>query len=94
VAGAVGGARPPRFAVVLAAYEVRRGNPFALYQSLDFEMGRAPIVAETVGAEIVRQERNGIVIRIDDPAFQLVVKGFDARRDVRVKTLGLEEAEG
>jgi hypothetical protein len=34
------------------------------------------------------------VIRIDDPAFQLVVKGFDARRDVRVKTLGLEEAEG
>ena len=94
VAGAVNGARPPRFAAVLAAYEVRRGNPFALYQSLDFEMGRAPIVAETVGAEIVRQERNGIVIRIDDPAFQLIVKGFDARRDVRVKTLGLEEADG
>lgn len=94
VAGAGNAARPPRFAAVLAAYEVRRGNPFALYQSLDFEMGRAPIVAEAVGAEIVRQAGNAIVIRIDDPAFQLIVKGFDARRDVRVKTLGVEEAEG
>jgi hypothetical protein len=92
VAGSGNGARPPRFAAVLAAYEVRRGNPFALYQTLDFEMDRAPIVAEAGGAEILRQERNAIVLRIDDPAFQLVVKGFDPRRDVRVKTVGLEEA--
>ena len=91
VAGSGNGARPPRFAAVLAAYEVRRGNPFTLYQALDFEMDRAPIVAEAAGAEVLRQERNAIVLRIDDPAFQLVVKGFDPRRDVRVKTVGLEE---
>jgi hypothetical protein len=91
LAGSGNGARPPRFAAVLAAYEVRRGNPFALYQTLDFEMDRAPIVAEVAGAEIVRRERNAVVLRIDDPAFQLVVKGFDPRRDVRVKTAGLEE---
>jgi hypothetical protein len=91
VAGSGNGTRPPRFAAVLAAYEVRRGNPFALYQTLDFEMDRAPIVAEAAGAAILRQERNAIVLRIDDPAFQLVVKGFDPRRDVRVKTVGLEE---
>jgi hypothetical protein len=92
VTGAGDGARAPRFAAVVAAYEVRRGNPFALYHRLDFEMGRSPIIAEVAGAEVVRQERNAIVLRIDDPAFQLVVKGFDPRRDVRVKTLGLEEA--
>ncbi|MBI2318114.1 MAG: hypothetical protein HYY28_14870 [Betaproteobacteria bacterium] len=91
VAGAGNGARPPRFAAILAAYEVRRGNPFALYQRLDFEIGRSPIIAEVAGAEVVRQERNAIVLRIDDPAFQLVVKGFDPRRDVRVKTIALED---
>lgn len=91
VTAAANGARPPRFAAVLAAYEVRRGNPFALYQRLDFEMDRSPIIAEIAGAEIVRQERNAIALRIDNPAFELVVKGFDPRRDVRVKTLALEE---
>ncbi len=91
VAGSGNGARPPRFAAVLAAYEVRRGNPFTLYQPLDFAMDRPPIVAEAAGAEVVRRERNAIVLRIDDPAFQLTVKGFDPRRDVRVKTVGMEE---
>lgn len=94
VAGAAGGARPPRYAAVVAAYEVRRGNPFSLYQSLDFDLGRPPIVAEATGAEVLRQQGNRIVLRIDDPAFQLVVTGFDARRDVRVKTVALEDAEG
>jgi hypothetical protein len=91
VTGSGNGARPPRFAAVLAAYEVRRGNPFALYQPLDFALDRAPIVAQIAGAEIVRQERNAIVVRIDDPAFQLTVRGFDPRRDVRVKTIALED---
>jgi hypothetical protein len=92
LAGTVEGTAAPRFVAVLAAYEVRRGNPFALYQALDFEMDRPPIEAVASGAEIVRRERNAIVLRIDEPAFQLTVRGFDPRRDVRVKTLAQYDA--
>ncbi len=92
LAGSANGAAPPRFVAVLAAYEVRRGNPFALYQTLDFEMDRAPITAAATGAEIVRRERNAIVLRIDEAAFQLTVRGFDPRRDVRVRTLVQDDA--
>ncbi|GAB4476633.1 MAG: hypothetical protein OHK0044_22620 [Burkholderiaceae bacterium] len=92
LAGTGNGVTPPRFVAVLAAYEVRRGNPFSLYQSFDFEMDRAPITALASGAVIVRRDRNVIVLRIDEPGFQLVVRGFDPRRDVRVKTLVQEDA--
>jgi hypothetical protein len=89
IAGAGFGAAIPRFAGVRVAYEVRRGNPFALYQPLDFEMNRPPIEVQLAGGEVLSQQLNITLLRIDEPGFQLTVRGFDPRRDVRVKVLGL-----
>ena len=49
--------------LIESANEVRRGNPFALYQTLDFEMDRAPIVAEYKPGELkeVRQHDGSIL---------------------------------
>jgi hypothetical protein len=90
VAGVPNGVAP-RYLVVRAAYEVRRGNPFALYQPFDFEVGRAPITFAAEGATLVRGHANELVVRIDDPQFRLTVQGFDPRRDVRVKAIPLDE---
>ena len=79
----------PQFAGVQMAYEVRRGNPFSAYQPLDFEVDRPPIEVQGQGAEVVRQSRNLIVLRIQDPEFKLAVRGFDSRRDVRIKVVPL-----
>jgi hypothetical protein len=89
VAGAGPGVAIPRYAGVRVAYEVRRGNPFALYQPLDFEMNRPPIEVHIAGGELLSQQLNIALLRIDEPGFQLTVRGFDPRRDVRVKVLGL-----
>jgi hypothetical protein len=91
VAGVANGEAPPRYLAVHAAYEVRRGNPFALYQPFDFEMGRPPIALAAEGATLVRGSENELVVRIDSPQFRLTVQGFDARRDVRVKAIPLDE---
>ena len=81
----------PPFAGVRVSYEVRRGNPFSLYQPLDFEMNRLPIEVEVHGAEVVRLLDNLTALRIQSPDFWLTVKGFDPRRDVRVKVFSLGE---
>jgi hypothetical protein len=86
-----GTADPPRFAAVQAAYEVRRGNPFTLYQPLDFDLGDPAFLVEVTGAEVLRRAGNTIVLRIGAPGFELAVRGFDLRRDVRVKAVVLDE---
>lgn len=91
VAGVANGETLPRYLAVRAAYEVRRGNPFALYQPFDFEMGRAPIALSADGASVVRHRDNELVVKIDDPRFRVTVQGFDFRRDVRVKAIPLDE---
>ncbi len=48
----VGNARAmPRHAAVWVAYEVRRGNPFVLYQPPDFELNRPPIKLRAQGED-------------------------------------------
>lgn len=89
--GMAKGASFPRFVAVAAAYEVRRGNPFAQYQALDFRMDLPPIKAQVAGAAIVQQQGNRVVLRIDDPSFQLTIRGFDPRRDIRVRTMAADE---
>jgi hypothetical protein len=83
----------PPYTGIQVAYEVRRGNPFALYQPLDFEMDKAPIAIEVQGAELVRLHRNLAVLRIADAQFRVTVRGFDARRDVRVKIVAMGAGE-
>lgn len=87
----VANGQTPRYLAVRAAYEVRRGNPFALYQPFDFDLDRAPIVLDLEGAVLVRRRQNEIVVRIDDAQFRVTVQGFDPRRDVRVKAIPLPE---
>lgn len=80
----------PRHAAVWVAYELRRGNPFGQYQAPDFELDRPPIQVSTVAAEVAQQQRNLLVVRIQKPDFQVTVRGFDVRRDIRVKVLGVD----
>jgi hypothetical protein len=91
VIGANDGSAMPPYAGIQVAYEVRRGNPFSLYQPLDFEIDKPPISVEAHGAHIVRLLRNLAVLRIANADFRLTVRGFDARRDVRVKVVAMGE---
>ncbi|MFZ5555272.1 MAG: hypothetical protein ACOZDY_00890 [Pseudomonadota bacterium] len=81
----------PRFAEIHAAYEVRRGKPFSLYQPFDFSFESAPIDVKARGAAAVRKADNRLLLRIDDPRFEVTVRGFDPRRDVRVRVLAAED---
>lgn len=84
----------PRYLAVRVAYEVRRGNPFKLYQPLDFDLARPPIALAAEGASFLRQAGNELVLRVEDRRFRLTVRGFDARRDVRVRAIPLDEEPG
>jgi hypothetical protein len=91
VTGVDDGSAMPPYAGVQVAYEVRRGNPFSLYQPLDFELDKAPISVQAQGGQIVRLLRNLAVLRIANADFSLTVRGFDSRRDVRVKVIAMGE---
>ena len=84
----------PRFAAVSVAYEVRRGNPFRQYQLPDFEMDKPPISVQVERVEVARQQGNLLILRIQQPDFQVMVRGFDIHRDIRVKVLGVDEEVG
>ena len=87
--GALNGAEPGALTVQVA-YEVRRGNPFARYQSPDFDMSEPPIAVSTEGATVTRRQGNRLVIHADDPGFTLSVVGFDPRRDIRIRVTAME----
>ena len=83
----------PRQMIVRVAYEVRRGNPFKLWQPLDFELERPPIAIDLSGATLVRKRGNELVVTIGEPAFRITVQGFDPHRDVRVKAMPADVVE-
>jgi hypothetical protein len=86
---------------ILAAYDVRRGNPFNKYRkaaavgAADFDVGRRPIQLEPppVGAEVVACSGNRLEIVVREPNFRFSVVGFDQRRDVIARVNILEEQE-
>lgn len=83
---------PPAQLRVLTAYHLRRGNPLSKYHPSDFKLNNPPINYKDSlkGILITKAENNQLSLQITDPDFQLVVKGFDARRDLFVK---VEEVE-
>jgi hypothetical protein len=89
VGGAV--ARPAAMRVQVA-YEVRRGNPFAHYQTLDFELERTPIDVATSNAEVLEQRANTLVFRPTHADFHVVITGFHTFRDLRVRVKTMEAA--
>lgn len=83
---------PPVQLRVLTAYHLRRGNPLSKYHPSDFRLDNPPINYKDSlkGILIAKVENNQLLLQITEPDFQLVVKGFDARRDLFVK---VEEVE-
>jgi hypothetical protein len=75
---------------VEVAYEVRRGNPFAHYQTLDFELDRKPIDLVSSGIEIVRRTENELLFRPQQSDFHVVITGFHTYRDLRVRVKAID----
>jgi len=82
----------PRVFTLEVAYDVRQGNPFKRYQQFDFELDKPPIRLTGKGAKIVLLRSNALEVTLEDPDFRLTVAGFDANRDLRVRTTSNLEA--
>lgn len=91
---AKGAVAVPERILVKAAYEVRRGDPFRRHDPLDFRFGHPPLELELNGAEILEQTPNALLLAIRSPEFQLVMRGFDRNRDLRVRIDHPLETEG
>ena len=76
----------PKFINVWMAYEVRSGNPFKNYTSLDFDVSKKPIQILGDGVKLLLCKENTIFIEVQALNFKLVVIGFDTHRDLRIKT--------
>jgi hypothetical protein len=76
----------PRFITIWIAYEVRSGNPFRKYTSLDFDVSREPIQTKAEGIRLMLCKENTIQIEVIRSDFRVTVTGFDTRRDLRVRT--------
>jgi len=78
--------RVPRYITIWLAYEVRAGNPFKKYTPLDFDVAQPPISIRLAGAGLLLSKHNVIQIEVRRGNFRLTVTGFDANRDLRIKT--------
>jgi hypothetical protein len=72
---------------VLAAYDVRRGDPFKRYRRFDFDFGAKPLAIELAGCELMSARENELTLSVVADAFSVEVTGFDAHRDLIVKAL-------
>ncbi len=80
----------PRRMRLLAAYEVLRGDPFKRYSPHDFRFDRRPVRAEAQGARVLEREANRIELLVENLSFEVTVRGFDSRRDLRIKVQPVE----
>lgn len=70
---------------VVAAYGVRRGNPFKRHKPQDFDFrGSGSIVATVTGATWHATEPNTILVDVASPDFKFEVAGFDTERDLEL----------
>ena len=73
----------PKRATVMAGYDVRKGDPFAQYDTYDFNF--ADFKINSKGTKIIVQENNKIQIEVTSKNSNLQIVGFDPNRDVVVK---------
>jgi hypothetical protein len=76
---------------VQAAYEVRRGNAFSRYIPEDFDLEAADFQIDTNDVDILIRKNNRIRFKPQGRRFRLAVRGFDERRDLRIRVTLLEE---
>ena len=90
-AGSVSDEDLPPYIEVEAAYEVRRGNAFSKYRQDDFNFSKTGFIIDLRDAVLLAKSTNSMVLKLDNRDFQISVKGFDDRRDVRVRVSSMEE---
>ncbi len=83
-----------RSILIEAAYEVISGNAFSHYSPHDFDFARpGGLQVTTRGVVVTRAEANRMLIRPREDEFEVVVRGFDVHRDLRVKVeIGEDQA--
>ncbi len=76
---------------ILTAYNVRKGNPFKKYNSVDFQIKNSMITSK--GLKVIKAEDNEISLEVTSPEFEIEVNGFDIKRDLIVKPYVIEGGE-
>lgn len=71
---------------IRVAYDRRQGHPLRQYSVEDFQLGQAPVRIESQGVRIALTGPNVLVLTPEDPAFEVVVTGFDENRDLYLAT--------
>jgi len=90
------GVVPPAELDIRVAYSVRRGSPLRRYSKADFAVDEPPVQMDPPPHNIGVLEcaENRIRVAIRDPDFSLHVTGFDERRDLYVRVVAKENADG
>lgn len=73
------------------AYEVRSGNAFRQYDLFDFELNRPPFRISAEGASC-EAGRNCLQVTVQRKDFEIEVRGFDPKRDIRIKAVAERNA--
>lgn len=75
----------PRLIRTRLAYDMIGGDPFKRHSVHDFDLTRNRITLEAKNLEIVRREKNVLVLKAEAPDFSLDASGFDDNRDLVVE---------
>ena len=78
----------PKEVKVMAAYEVSKGNAYKKYSTHDFTVGtNGNISTEIEGnVKVISAQGNTWVLEINEAPFKFTATGFDANRDLKIKT--------
>lgn len=76
----------PFLLTIWVAYEVRSGNPFKKYTTLDFDLSQPPIAVSGEGFEVATCRGNVMQLVVRRPDFNAALTGFDTHRDLRIRT--------
>jgi len=76
----------PREISIEMAYDVREGNPFKRYRTLDFELDKPPIKVKATGLRVQHPRANVLHLILEKKDFQLHLTGFDPNRDLKIRT--------
>jgi hypothetical protein len=81
----------PQCLEILTAYEVRRGDAFNRYIPEDFDLKGGEFDIELHDATLLSRADNRILAKLESKDFKIAVKGFDVKRDVRVRVTAEED---
>ncbi|HCD01633.1 MAG TPA: hypothetical protein DER64_14025, partial [Planctomycetaceae bacterium] len=73
---------------VEVTYDTSRGNPYSRYSTLDFRAGKGGNVEISTksAVSVISTKGNSWQFSIKELPFRMTIKGFDANRDLRIRT--------